>query len=64
MSIIIYDLTGRRVRALINEHKEAGFYTVKWDGRDRAGRTVASGLYIFQIRAGQFSQSRKMALLK
>ena len=62
--IIIYDLTGRQVRELLNENREAGSYTVQWDGRNQGGQMVASGLYIYQIRAGQFSQNRKMVFVK
>ncbi len=62
--ITIYDLTGRNVLELLNETKEAGSYTAKWDGRNQLGGQVASGLYIYQIQAGQFTQSRKMLFMK
>jgi len=61
---MIYDLAGRQVRELVNENKEAGSYTVQWDGRNQTGQTVATGLYIYQIRAGQFNQNRKMLFMK
>ena len=64
VSLVIYDLTGRQVRELLNENKESGFYTVYWDGRNQGGQTVATGLYIYQIRAGQFNQTRKMLFMK
>ncbi len=64
VSIIIYDLAGRQVRQLVNEQKEAGSYTVQWDGRNQAGQAVASGLYIYQIQAGEFAESRKMLFTK
>lgn len=64
VEIIIYDLAGRHVRELVNETKNAGSYTVLWDGKNGIGQPVASGLYIYQIRAGQFSHTRKMLLLK
>jgi len=62
--IIIYDLTGRQVRELLNESKDAGSYTVQWDGRNQADQTVATGLYVYQILAGQFSQTRKMLFIQ
>lgn len=62
--ITIYDLTGRRVLELLNETREAGSYTAKWSGRNQSGGQVASGLYIYQIQAGQFTQSRKMLFMK
>ena len=62
--IIVYDLAGRQVRELVNEHQERGFYTVLWDGRNQRSRLVASGLYIYQIQAGEFNQILKMTFLK
>ena len=64
VEIIVYDLAGRQVRQLVNESKAAGSYTVLWDGKNRNGQRVASGLYIYQIRVGQFNQNRKMLFLK
>ena len=62
--IIIYDLAGRLVRELMNESKDAGSYTVSWDGKNQHSQPVASGMYIYQLRAGEFIQSRKMLFLK
>jgi len=64
VSLVIYDLTGRQVRELVNENKKAGPYTVRWDGRNQTGQTVATGLYIYQIRAGLFNQTHKMLFMK
>ncbi len=64
VKIVIYDLTGRQVRALVNIRQEAGSYSVLWDGRDQAGQAVASGLYIYHLRAGRFTQTRKMLIVK
>ncbi len=63
--ILIYDLADRQVRELVSEHKEAGFYTALWDGRNQRSLLVASGLYIYlSNHAGEFSQILKMTLLK
>ncbi len=62
--IIIYDLSGRLVRALVNEFQDAGRHLTRWDGRNQAGQVVASGLYVYQIRAGEFVQSHKMLFMK
>jgi|GEM_PF-4768098 len=62
--IIVYDLAGRQVRELVNEHQDRGFYTVLWDGRNERNLLVASGLYIYQIQAGEFNQRLKMTFLK
>jgi hypothetical protein len=63
--IRIYDLLGREVKTLIDgEQQEAGFHIITWNGQDKNGRTVASGVYIYRMEAGKFTQTRKMILVK
>ena len=64
VSLVVYNLLGQRVRTLVEETKEAGFHQVRWDGRDEWGRTVASGIYFYHMRAGPYSEGKKMTLLK
>ncbi len=60
----IYNILGQKVRTLVNEPKAAGNYTVSWDGSDERGATVATGIYLYQMQAGEFTQSKKMLLVK
>ena len=60
----VYDILGRRVRVLVDEKREAGYYAVRWDGRDEAGVEVGSGMYLCRMAAGSFCKVRKMVLLK
>lgn len=61
----IFDLLGRKVNTLAkNEQQEAGYYTVTWNGRDRHGKPLASGVYIYRITTNSQSISRKMILMK
>jgi hypothetical protein len=60
----IYDVLGREVRNLVNERYDAGMYSVQWNGKNNLGSPVATGMYIYQIRAGQFVQTKKMLLMK
>lgn len=60
----IYDILGREVRSLINDQYNPGAYSIQWDGRNNLGTQVATGMYIYHIRAGQFSQTKKMMLMK
>lgn len=60
----IYDVRGRLVRTLVDRTYEAGTWTVLWDGRDERGSTVASGAYLYELRADDRRQVRKMGLLK
>ena len=64
VSLKIYDLSGRVVRTLVNGIREAGAYSVVWDGTDSFGRSVSSGVYFYRLKAGSFMQTRKMVLLK
>jgi hypothetical protein len=56
----VYNLLGQRVVDLVNDHRAAGRYSVRWDGRDASGRRVASGAYVYELRAGDFVARRKM----
>jgi hypothetical protein len=64
VNIIIYDMLGRQVKSLINQSQDAGFKSVIWDATNDFGKQVSAGVYIYQIQAGEFVQTRKMVLLK
>jgi len=64
VSLKIYDNAGRLVRDLFEGSLDAGPQSVKWNGRDDTGETVASGIYHYTFRAGDHTESGKMALLK
>lgn len=60
----IYDLLGKKIKALVNQSQVAGNKIVVWDGTDFFGRQVSAGVYLYRIQAGEFTQTRKMLLLK
>jgi hypothetical protein len=60
----IYNLLGQEVRTLVNGNQEAGYKKVAWDGMNNKGTRVASGIYIYRIKAGDFVKARKMILMK
>ena len=64
VSIKIYDMLGREVTTLINKETTAGYHIVYWNGRDSRGENVASGVYLYRLTAGSFSETKKMNLLK
>lgn len=64
VQIIIYDVLGQEIRTLVNENMASGRYQVTWDATDNGGRRVSSGVYIYRIKAGSFTQHRKMMLLR
>ena len=62
--LVVYDLAGRRVKELVFGHVEAGPHETQWDGTDRDGRRVASGVYLYRLVAGEFIETKRMVLLK
>lgn len=64
VELAIYTLRGRRVATLLDAHREAGVYHLSWNGVDAAGAAVASGIYVLQMRAGNFRMTRKLILLR
>ncbi len=59
----IYDVLGRHIRTLVREWKNVGKQEIRWDGRDDAGATVASGNYILRVDAGGEAEGRWLTLL-
>ncbi|MFH1071071.1 MAG: FlgD immunoglobulin-like domain containing protein [Candidatus Glassbacteria bacterium] len=64
VTIGIFDLGGRLIRTLVDTDREAGIYTVFWNGLDERGEPAASGVYFYRMTAGDYSQTRKMVLVK
>jgi hypothetical protein len=64
VTLEIYDVTGRLVNMLVSRDQEAGRYRIQWDGRTASGTSVASGIYLYRLRAGSFVQSKTMMLVK
>ncbi len=65
VSLRIYDVSGRLVRTLVEEVQEPGRrYTVTWDGRNRFGRNVSSGIYFYRLTTGTRASTKKMVLLR
>jgi hypothetical protein len=60
----IFNTFGEEIRTLVDGPYSAGFHSLRWDGKDRNGNQVASGMYFYQLRAGGFTQMRKMILLR
>jgi len=63
-SLRIYDVSGKLVRSVFEGELEAGRHAFKWNGKDDQGSSIASGIYFYRLKAGAFSETRKMVLLK
>ncbi len=62
--LVVFDVSGRRVRTLVDATRAPAHYRVTWDGRTDRGARVASGVYFYRLEAGAFRSTRKMVLLK
>ncbi len=62
--LVVYDLLGRAVKTLVSGHLTAGYHTVQWDGRDEAGRLVASGLYLYRLETERAVLARRLVLMR
>ena len=65
VALKVYDISGREVATLVNEHKSAGTYEARFDiGTATGGRNLASGVYFYRLTPGDFSETKKLLLLK
>jgi len=64
VSVKIYNVAGELVRTLVESVKNAGSYSIAWDGRNNVGTDVASGIYFCKMETTDFRQTRKMVVLK
>jgi len=64
VTIRIYNVLGRIVKEWIFDYQPAGAYLVSWDGTDNNGCEIASGLYFYKMTAGDYTDSKKMLLIK
>ena len=60
----VYNLLGQRVITLVDEHQEAGYWSLSWDARDTDGREVSSGIYFYTLKAETFVATKRMVLVK
>ena len=64
VEITVFNMLGQEVRTLENGFQAPGVYETVWDGTDAGGRAVASGVYFYRVQTGDFTETRKMILLK
>jgi beta-glucanase (GH16 family) len=64
VNITIYDMIGKKVKTLVNSLQTAGYKSIKWDATNNRNKPVSAGVYLYTIEAGDYSQTKKMVLLK
>jgi hypothetical protein len=62
--LVVYNLLGQVVQELVHTHQPAGYYKMRWDGKDRFGHLVGTGTYFIRLRAGSFQQLMKITMQK
>jgi parallel beta-helix repeat protein len=60
----IYNIKGQLVKTLVDEEKLPGNYNIIWDGKENSGREVSSGIYFYQLKTMDYTETRKMVLLR
>lgn len=64
VNIDIYNLKGQKVKSLVNDRYTSGKYSVVWNGKNDNNKQVSSGIYLYKMRNGKFSSTKKMILMK
>ncbi len=64
VTLNIYNLKGQLVRKLVNDRKQAGFHEITWNAKDNAGNNMPSGVYLYRIQAGAFTDVKKLTVLR
>lgn len=60
----VYNTLGEEMAVLVDGEVGAGIHEVKWDGKDHQGRDVPTGMYLYRIMAGSFTETKKMILVR
>ncbi len=64
VEITVYDMLGNIIKNLVNQNENSGYKSAQWNATNNAGQPVSAGLYLYTIEAGEFTQTKKMVLLK
>ena len=64
VTVTVYNVIGQQIRTLVDRSQSAGTHQVIWDGTDRNGRQCPTGVYFYRFKAGDYTETRKMVLIK
>jgi hypothetical protein len=64
VELTVYNLLGQKLKNLDNGFRFKGLHSITWDGKDNNGKEVTTGIYFYQLRAGNFTESKKVLLIK
>jgi hypothetical protein len=64
VNLVVYNILGQKVRTLVDNFETAGLKKVIWDGKDERGNEIPSGIYFYKLKTANYSQTKKMIVLK
>jgi len=64
VSLNIYNMKGQLVKTLVNEHLEAAYHDIVWNGKDNNNKSISSGIYFYKMRSSNYTATKKMILMK
>jgi hypothetical protein len=64
VKLTIFNIIGQPIRTLADSPYQAGYHSLKWNGKDSNGNDVSSGVYLYNLQAGDFTQTKKMLLIR
>ena len=64
VSLVVYNIMGQKVKVLVDDFMTAGIHTINWDGTNKSGQTVSSGVYFYRVVTQKNVVSKKMVLMK
>jgi len=64
VTVTIYNSVGHKIKSLVNQHHSAGKYAARWNGKDELGNDITTGVYIYHIKVNNYTDSKKMLLIK
>jgi len=60
----VFNIAGQLVKVLVDQEQPANSYRVQWYGTDFLGKPVPSGMYLYRLKTGESSETKKMLLIK
>jgi hypothetical protein len=64
VSLVVYNLAGQRVRTLEEGMKQAGYYQVRWDGRDESNKKAAAGIYFYRLKSEGYQRTERLVVVR
>ena len=64
VSLKVFDMNGRLVTTLANEQMQSGSHEIKWNVSDANGKSIPSGIYLLRMEAGNYSETKKLLVIK